>query len=201
MVLRTARVTGAPWDDALLEFLRRVDGSNVRWWFYGSVALAVRRIQIEPGDIDINVSDAAPAGGSSTTCWSRPYLDIEGWVARHSGRAFYKAIIEWLSDPHPENDDLGNSHEQGPFVTDHRESVEWRGHRVRIPPLSAQLAACEQRGLDDRLKLIAPRYATSSTCSAGIHSNPVRTYVRAFDGCEPAPGVSGLAAAQLLQTG
>jgi hypothetical protein len=200
MVLQTARVTGAPWDDALLEFLRRVDGSNVRWWFYGSAhSLCADRDRTRRHRHQRQRRCACRR--IFDDCWSRPYLDIEGWVARHSGRAFYKAIIEWLSDPHPKNDDLGNPHEQGPFVTDHRESVEWRGHRVRIPPLSAQLAACEQRGLDARLKLIAPRYATSSTCSAGIHSNPVRTYVRAFDGCWPAPGVSGLAAAQLLQAG
>jgi hypothetical protein len=57
MVLQGARLVALPWDDAVLEFLRRGDGSDLHWWLYRSVALAVRGIAVAPGDIDINVYD------------------------------------------------------------------------------------------------------------------------------------------------
>jgi hypothetical protein len=62
MVLQSACLVQIPWPDALLEFLRRVDGSGLHWWLYGSAALAVRGIDVEPGDIDISVSDAELLG-------------------------------------------------------------------------------------------------------------------------------------------
>jgi hypothetical protein len=65
MVLQSAGLVAVPWEGALLEFLRRVEGSALRWWLYGSAALAVRGIEVLPGDIDINVSDAYLAGDCS----------------------------------------------------------------------------------------------------------------------------------------
>ncbi len=62
MVLQSARLERVPWEEALLEFLRRVDGTPLQWWLYGSGALAVRGLAIEPADIDIHVSDAALTG-------------------------------------------------------------------------------------------------------------------------------------------
>jgi len=68
---------------------------------------------------------------------------VTGWVAKHTGRAFGHAIIEWLSEPHAEYDDPSAPHEQGPFIAEHLQTVQWRGHRVYVPPLRAQLRVCE----------------------------------------------------------
>jgi hypothetical protein len=154
MVLQSARLVPIPWEEALLEFLRRVEGSDLSWWLYGSAALAVRGIEITPGDIDINVSDADLAAEVFDDLLITPVLELEGWIAKRTCRAFYRAIIEWLSEPRTEMDDPANLHEQGPHVADQVETVEWRGYRVRVPPLSAQLATCERRGLTDRVELI-----------------------------------------------
>jgi hypothetical protein len=58
MVLQSARLRPVPWQDALEEFLIRVDRSNLNWWLYGSGALAVRGIDVDPGDLDFVVDDA-----------------------------------------------------------------------------------------------------------------------------------------------
>lgn len=88
------------------------------------------------------------------TCSSRPsWIWRDGWRSA-SDRAFHKGIIEWISGPHAEMDDPANPHEQGPHVADQLEIVEWRGRHVRVASLSAQLATCERRGLDDRVKLV-----------------------------------------------
>jgi hypothetical protein len=39
-----------------------VEPTNIRSWLYGGAALAVRGFDIEPADIDINVSDAKLTG-------------------------------------------------------------------------------------------------------------------------------------------
>jgi hypothetical protein len=154
MVLQSARVVAVPWEDALLETLQRLAPTELRWWLYGSAALAVRGIDITPGDIDLNVGDAEIAGYIFDDLLVTPVEDLEGWVAKRVGRAFYGAVIEWLSEPLVENDDPANPHEQGPLVADRLEFVEWRGHEIAVPPLSAQLASCERRGLRERVELI-----------------------------------------------
>jgi hypothetical protein len=154
MVLQSARAVAVPWEEALVETLERFAGTELRWWLYGSAALAVRGVDITPGDIDLNVSDAEIAGHIFDDLLVTPVEDLEGWVAKRVGRAFHGAVIEWLSEPLVENDHLANPHEQGPLVADRLEIVEWRGHRFAVPPLSAQLATCERRGLRERVELI-----------------------------------------------
>jgi hypothetical protein len=83
-----------------------------------------------------------------------PVERLDGWVANYTGRAFSHAIVEWISEPHASRDDPSAPHEQGPFICSELETVDWRGHHVRVPPLSAQLRVCERRGLTARAKLI-----------------------------------------------
>lgn len=154
MVLQSARLVPVPWEEALLEFLRRAESSTLSWWLYGSAALAVRGIEIIPGDIDVNVDDAYLAGELFDDLLVTPVEELDQWVAKRIGRAFFGAIIEWLSEPHAHMDDPVDPHEQGPHVADRLETVEWRGYEFRVPPLSAQLAICERRGLTDRVELI-----------------------------------------------
>jgi len=154
MVLQSARAVRVPWEDALLEFLRRVERTELEWWLYGSGALAVRGLDVEPRDLDINVSDALEAGRAFDDLLITPVERMNKWVAKYTGRAFCHAIIEWLSEPLAEHDDVAAPHEQGPFIAGQLEEVHWRGHRVRVPPLLAQLRVSEQRGLTERAALI-----------------------------------------------
>ncbi|HWK25623.1 MAG TPA: hypothetical protein VNS09_03620 [Solirubrobacter sp.] len=154
MVLQSARLVRVPWEEALLEFLRRVEGSGLDWWLYGSAALAVRGLDIEPGDLDINVSDAHAAGRVFDDLLVTPVERMHGWAANYTGRAFCHAIIEWIAEPLAEHDDASAPNEQGPLIAERLEVVRWRGHRVRVPPLLSQLRVCERRGLTDRVALI-----------------------------------------------
>jgi hypothetical protein len=154
MVLQSARLVAVPWDAALLEVVRRVESSGLTWWLYGSAALAVRGIEITPGDIDLNVDDAYLAGELFDDLLVTPVLELDAWAAKRVGRAFSVAIIEWLSEPHAHLDNPANPHEQGPYVADRLETIEWRGYQLRVPPLASQLVTCERRGLTDRAELV-----------------------------------------------
>ena len=139
MVLQSACLVQIPWQDALLEFLRRVDGSGVHWWLYGSA---------------ISVSDAELLGTIFDDLLVTPVEHLEGWVAERIGRAYHEAIIEWVSEPHAANDDPTEPLEYGSLISSRLQTVQWGGHRIRVPPLSVQLASCENRGLADRANLI-----------------------------------------------
>ena len=149
-----ARSRAVPWDIALLEFLARVEGSALTWWLYGSGALAARGLPIEPRDVDVHVDDAQLAGRLFDDLLVTPVERLDGWVARHVGRAFAGAVVEWLAGPWADLDDPAAPHEQGPFIESDLEEIDWRGHRIRVPPLSAQLRVCEKRGMTRRAQLI-----------------------------------------------
>ena len=88
-----ARSRAVPWDIALLEFLARVEGSALTWWLYGSGALAARGLPIEPRDVDVHVDDAQLAGRLFDDLLVTPVERLDGWVARHVGRAFAGAVV------------------------------------------------------------------------------------------------------------
>jgi hypothetical protein len=152
MVEQSARQRPVQWDVALEEFVDRAEGTGLRWWLYGSGALAVRGIDIDPGDLDLAVDDPLLAGEVSTDLLVEPVTRAENWVAEWTGRAFHGALIEWLSDAHP----TGSSppHEQEPAAAAYLERIVWRGRTVTVPRLELQLAVAEIRGLHERSALI-----------------------------------------------
>jgi hypothetical protein len=60
MVLQAARVRPVPWEEALSAFLQAVEGASIDWWLTGGAALAVRGVEVNPGDLDL-VTDEAGA--------------------------------------------------------------------------------------------------------------------------------------------
>ncbi len=152
MVLQSARLRPVPWQHALEEFLVRVDGSDLNWWLYGSGALAVRGIDVDPGDLDFVVDDAELAGSIFSDLLVEPVTRLDGWVAEWGGRAFDGALFEWIADAHPSG--AAQPHEQEPAAAAHLETIRWRGYPVRVPVLAFQLAVAMERGRHDRAALI-----------------------------------------------
>jgi len=139
-----------PWEDALLAFVRRVEGAGIDWWLYGSAALAVRGQDVRPGDIDLHVDDAFALGRLLDDWLVTPVERMTGWVAAEHGRAFRGAVVEWIARPAPALDDAAAPREQGPLVGSEIEVVGWRGHAVRVRPLAASLRGRERRGRSAR---------------------------------------------------
>jgi hypothetical protein len=152
MVLQSLRLVPVAWDVALAEFTDRASASRLQWWLYGSAALAVRGIDIEPRDVDIAVDDAHLAADLLSDLVVEPVSRHDDWVAEWTGRAFYGAIIEWLAGGRP----TGHvpPHEQEPSVVEFLEPVSWQGRSLLVPPLEIQLAVAEARGLSRRRDLI-----------------------------------------------
>jgi hypothetical protein len=148
MVLQSARLSPVPWDEALKEFLRRVEGSGLDWFLSGSGALAVRGVDVSPGDLDFWVEDARAIGRLLDDLLVEPVTEGSGWIAKWFGRAFHGALIEWVADVDPAVDQRPN--EQGPTAASRLEIVEWEGHTIWLTPIDIQLEVSDLRGLDSR---------------------------------------------------
>jgi hypothetical protein len=139
MVLQTAQIRPVPWDRALAAFIDIIEGEHISWRLAGSVALAVRGIDISPRDLDLMVDNAsAPRLGELLLDYLvEPVLPTPGWIANWFGRAFLHARVEWVGV-----DD--------PYAIEGLETVHWRGKAVQVPPLEMQLQEDRQRGLVER---------------------------------------------------
>jgi hypothetical protein len=145
LLLQSARRRPVPWPDALTLFLDRVEGSRLNWFLYGSGALAVRGLDVDPGDLDFWVDDAELAGEIFEDLLIEPVTEMRGWIADRGGRAFAGCIVEWISQVHPDVD-RPSPHEQGPTARGRLEQVAWHGRTVAVAPLDLQLAVAERRG-------------------------------------------------------
>lgn len=153
MLLQSARLRPVPWWQALEVFLERVEGSQLRWFLYGSGALAVRGIDVGPGDLDFWVDDAQLAGTLFEELLVEPVTAMSGWIADSAGRAFSGCLLEWIAGVHADVDEP-EPHEQGPAAAGRLEHVRWHGHDVPVAPLDLQLAVNQRRGLTGRVQRI-----------------------------------------------
>ncbi|SRR5579875_313245 len=155
MILQKAGARPVPWDQALLALLQRLEGKDIHWWLIGSAALAVRGLDVLPGDLDLVTDDAGShlLGEVLFDALVGPVEDARGWISRWFGRAFLHARIEWIGAPIPESDHQGVT-EFGPTAESQLESLSWRGYALRVPPLTIQLAVNERRGLNERVQKI-----------------------------------------------
>jgi hypothetical protein len=153
MLLQSARRRPVRWRQALEVFLKRVEGSQLHWFLYGSGALAVRGIDVGPGDLDFCVDDARLAGTLFEDVLVEPVTTMTGWIADSGGRAFSGCLFEWIAGVHADVD-KPEPHEQGSAAAARLEHVRWHGHDVRVAPLDLQLAVNHRRGLTSRVQKI-----------------------------------------------
>ena len=143
------------WESALEAFLATTAGRDLPWLLVGSASLAVRGLDVLPGDIDL-AADAAGArllGELLADALIEPVMPVSDWICRWWGRAWMGARVEWVGDalatvdqPHPA--DLG------PTAMAQAVTVSWRGYPVPVPPLELMLAVTERRGLAQRAEAI-----------------------------------------------
>jgi len=151
IVVQAARIDPVDWRGTLAAFLELVDGLGIDWWLCGSTALAVRGIDVAPGDLDLVVDDdgARELSGMLSDYLVEPLQSPESWICSSFGRAFLGARLEWVGGVN-ESADTPEVGDFGPVAAERLEAVDWRGTEVRVPPLDLQLEVSERRGLADR---------------------------------------------------
>jgi len=143
------------WEDALESLLRAINGQELRWLLVGSASLAVRGLDVSPGDIDL-ATDAAGArllGELLADALVEPVMPVTDWICRWWGRAWMGARVEWVGDVLP-TVDQPHPADFGPTAMAQAVTVPWRGYEVPVPPLKLMLAVTERRGLVQRAETI-----------------------------------------------
>jgi len=173
----------ADWRSVLAEVADRIDiplaRSQVEWSLAGSAATAVQGCAVVPRDIDLLFKTpggvdavasllqgyALPACDADPGCavWvsSRPTpvvddRDPEGF-RWHWGRwrvQGFKVEAAHITAPDGRQGAEPGIWENGPEIWILHRLIEFRGHRLRVPPLEVQLATCVRRGLSDRVESI-----------------------------------------------
>jgi hypothetical protein len=147
--------TAPAWADALGDLLDRADQGRIPVAVIGSAALAVRGVEIRPGDIDVitTVEGAGALGDSYRDVLVVPVADEPGFGIW--GRAFISGIcVEWLGNP------VRNQAGQWPLaaqswtIANPFDEVSWQGRVLRLPPLELQRRIEVQRQRPDRVAAI-----------------------------------------------
>lgn len=153
LVRQAAGLERVPWDETLELLLDRTRGED--WWLVGSTALAVRGLPVEPRDVDL-ISDTEGAdrlAAAVADLLVEPLSD-GGYLGERWLRAFAGSRFECVGGVHAAVDDGDGPSDFGPVAASRLETVEWRGHLVRVPPLELQLQVSERRGLAERARMI-----------------------------------------------
>jgi hypothetical protein len=144
-----------PWEDGLAWLCSVLASTRVGWWLTGSCAACVRGVPLAPHDIDVMVDarDVDQVAELFQDDLIEPIVDTNGWVTRYFGVVFRHCRIDVASDPSPDLD-RPEPTDCGPHAQAHLETVTWRGHVLRVPPLALQIAVNRRRGRWDRVALM-----------------------------------------------
>ena len=155
LILQFAGIHPAPWEPALLALLEKIKDQGIDWWLVGSAALAVRGIDVSPHDIDLSVddADANKLGEVLLDYLVQPVEAAQDWICNWFGRAFWHTRIEWVGGV-DERADTPDISDFGPIAAKRRETINWHGYQLQVPPLDLQLMVSEHRGLTDRVEKI-----------------------------------------------
>lgn len=130
-----------PWADALRAFMRSVDRSDIWWFLVGSGGLAVRGLDVSPGDLDI-ATDREGIHALATIFRDQlltPIIDTRGWlICELEARLFLGARVDVVGNVRPAIDDP-QPRPFGPEAASRIESVDWEGFEVPVAPLDLQL--------------------------------------------------------------
>jgi hypothetical protein len=137
------------------DLLSRAGQARVPLAVVGSVALAVRGVDVCPGDIDVltTLEGADALAESYQDALVVPLFTSPGFG--RFGRAFTGGIrVEWLGNP--------ARAQEGPWplaaaawsIASPFEEVSWENRLLRVPPLELQRAVEAQRQRQDRVAAI-----------------------------------------------
>lgn len=144
------------WQKALTYFIDRMKGQGVEWFLTGSCALAVRGIDVRPGDVDIvfpHVSDLPLVRYIFVADTVQPFVECGGWVAKAYGSAFAGFVLGMAFET-AECLDLPEPIDSGPYAASHLEEITWNGRSIKVAPMELALNINKRRGRNERVRLI-----------------------------------------------
>jgi len=148
-------VTQTDWALTLKSVCEVLDQYQIRWWLAGSAACAARGIAINPQDIDVmtfksETEKIAKAFGPHIV---EPFHHVSDWVVKGFGVVYLNGRVDFAFEPES-SVDSGGPVDFGPQAMNSLETIEWRGHRIQVPPVNLHLLPNRRRNRADRVRLI-----------------------------------------------
>ena len=150
-----------PWEKALLEFVKRVEGKGIDWWLTGSCSACLRGVNFKPHDVDIMIDskDVDKISEIFADHIVEPIIDTNGWLTKDFGVIFFHSRIDIASDPQECLDDP-EPVDCGPYAKRNLEEITWNGYKIKVPPLHLQLNVNRRRERIDRVKILEEHLAS-----------------------------------------
>jgi hypothetical protein len=155
MVRQRMTRTAPGWAGALGDLLDRAGQARIPVAVIGSLALAVRGVDVRPGDIDVitTVEGADALGDSYRDVLVVPVADEPGFGIW--GRAFTGGIgVEWLGNPARVQDGPWPLAAQQWTIASPFEEVTWQNRVLRVPPVELLRRIEVSRQRPDRVAAI-----------------------------------------------
>ncbi len=155
MVRQRITRTAPGWAGVFRDLLDRAGQARVPLAVVGSVALAVRGVDVRPGDIDVitTVEGTDALGDSYRDVLVVPVATSPGFG--RWGRAFTGGIrVEWLGSPARAQEGPWPLAASGWSVASPFEEVCWENRILRVPPLEVQRRVEVHRQRPDRVAAI-----------------------------------------------
>jgi len=155
LISQAAHLKPVRWEEGVDNFIDIIEGENIDWWVAGSCSLALRAINVLPHDIDIMLSSKDLEKIKSLfldyTLW--PIVPTGGWIVKHFGMAFLGCQVDFAFDPLPELDQP-EPVDSGPHARSHLEEIEWKGQKIKVPPVELFIKINRKRGRLERVQAI-----------------------------------------------
>lgn len=155
MLTDNLKTTAMDWESSLDKLATMMENHHIRWWLAGSAALAARGINISPQDIDImtfksEIGKIQQAFGSHIV---EPFHHVTGWVVKGFGVIYLNGRIDFAFEPEDSVDSMG-AVDFGPTAQSNLEIIEWRGHKLLVPPIELHLLPNKRRTRTEVVTLI-----------------------------------------------
>jgi hypothetical protein len=155
MVRQKAGREPAHWSRTFRDLLHRADEARVQFAVVGSVALAIRGVDVRPADIDVltTTKGADALAESYQDALVVPLATTAGFG--RFGRAFTGGIrVEWLGNPARVQEGPWPLAAAGWSIASPFEEIWWESRFLRVPPLELQRRVEVQRQRPDRVAAI-----------------------------------------------
>jgi len=92
-----------------------------------------------------------------------PFQHVADWVVKGFGVVYFNGRIDIAFEPEETVDEYGRV-DFGIYAMNHLETIHWRGHSLKVPPVELHILSNRRRKRTNRVQLIEEYIAHRAEC-------------------------------------
>ena len=145
------------WQDGLEKLSIIAEEADIKWWTSGKILLPLNGIDAEIDDVDFifNKNDLESVCDTFQKYIVEPiiYKGNRYPTFQYNGMAYIHCEICMLSEPNADIDIPEPSH-FGPYAAANLEMKNWKGHKIKAPPIELYIKTLERWGKNEQAQYI-----------------------------------------------